>query len=191
VGKDETKSSNLRRWRSTGKNIQEWIMDIQIDSKKYGIIIFKIDEEDFQKIKKYKWKAVYSPKTKSFYIASSVNDRNIYLHRFLLNNPDGFFVDHINRNTLDNRRCNLRVCDNSQNSMNKIKKKSKSNYKGVYQRNDTKKYEASICVRGKRIKLGCYENEDQAAIAYNMASIAHHGEFSNININIMMNKGLN
>lgn len=89
------------------------------------------------------------------------------LHRFLvLNVPEGYVVDHINRNRLDNRRCNLRIITSKQNSYNRKKpKNAKSEYKGV-RKMGKGKFKAVISKDGKTFELKDFTTEKDAAIAY-------------------------
>ncbi len=142
-----------------------------------------LDKEDYMKAEKYKW---YLSATgyaiRQFWKNSK--PRTVYLHKFIFDNPDTV-IDHINGNRLDNRRINLRFCTQSQNLMNRIKRKrlSSSKYKGVYFRKDTGKFVARIKQIGtkKHINLGCFVNELDAAKAYNAAAIEYFGEFAKLN----------
>ncbi len=114
--------------------------------------------------------------------------RWILLHRYLLQveDPDTV-VDHINRDSLDNRFENLRLCTRSQNQQNRRKPQSKrpdriftSIYKGD-RRKATNKWEAQICINGRNKYLGIYQKEEGAAIAYNQAAKQLFGEYANLN----------
>ncbi len=96
--------------------------------------------------------------------------------------PDGKQVDHINGNPLDNRRENLRICENAENNRNKgLTKASTSGYKGVslYKRSGT--WRAYIVTNYKQKHLGTFDNPIDAAKAYNVAAIKFHGEFARLN----------
>jgi len=168
-------------------------MEININSTRHGKFIVLVDDDDYEKLKEYHWSIKISKsKYHSIPIAESrKNNKLIAMHRLITNCPAGMYVDHKNHNTLDNRKENLRVCTNAQNCSNvrKPKGSSSSNYKGVHFYKRSKKYQAYIKVNYKRIHLGFYENEDQAAIAYNIAALKYHGEFACLNENIMMHKG--
>ena len=102
------------------------------------------------------------------------------------------FVDHINHNTLDNRRCNLRVCTKSENARNNAGQRTRktSNYKGVTY-HDCKKYKVNATglkpwraytrMAGKRIWFGYYATEEDAALAYNENAKRLFGEFAYLN----------
>jgi hypothetical protein len=93
--------------------------------------------------------------------------------------PDGE-IDHINRDSSDNRITNLRLCERGQNCSNR-KGWGKTGYKGVTLRKKTRLYEASIRVNKKSFYLGTYSNAEDAAKAYDRAALTFKGEFAKIN----------
>jgi hypothetical protein len=101
------------------------------------------------------------------------------LHRFLLGVDDkSLYVDHINGNTLDDRRCNLRIVSSLGNHLNLHRKKlnATSKYFGVSKLKVTtrkKPWVASITINGKILYLGHFATEKEAAIAYNNAAEAN------------------
>jgi hypothetical protein len=109
-----------------------------------------------------------------------------YLHRELANAPKGRVVDHWNNNSLDNRRGNLRACTNAQNVRNQRpqKKKTSSRFKGVYLDKSRGKWQAYINVGGSRTRLGRFESEIEAAMAYDAKAIELHGEFARTNASL-------
>ncbi len=106
--------------------------------------------------------------------------RMVYLHRFISEPPPGLHVDHINGDKLDNRRCNLRHCTQSQNQYNrKLDRANKSGYKGVCFDNFAGRWMASIKIN-KRFKfLGHYNNPASAHEAYRAAAVARDAVFAN------------
>lgn len=103
------------------------------------------------------------------------------LHRFILGNPHGV-VDHINRNPLDNRRRNLRICTQKENCANtSIRSNNKSGYVGVFYRKERKKYSACTKHNGKNIFIGYFESAEDAAKAYDKTVIKLRGEFAYTN----------
>lgn len=98
--------------------------------------------------------------------------------------PNGFLVDHVNGDKLDNRRTNLRLATKSQNEQNKRKRRSNttSRYKGVVKMTNRKKcWRATLTMEGYNLHLGTFYTEEEAAIAYNEAAYKHFGEFALLN----------
>lgn len=93
-------------------------MYLELPTKKYGVIKFQISEQDLALIKDLTLYISYTKQTNSFYIMTS--DRK-YLHRIITNAQKGQVVDHINHDTLDNRRENLRVVIHAENRRNSLK----------------------------------------------------------------------
>lgn len=115
------------------------------------------------------------------YLRREVDDKKQYFHRVLLNVPKGMVVDHINGNTRDNRRCNLRVCTQHQNTYNqKVRKNNTSGYKGVYFHKTNKKWCAFISVPKSKY-LGSFETKEEAARAYDKVARELHGGFARLN----------
>lgn len=149
-----------------------------------------IDDGDFNKVSRHKWflKKVH---TGGFYAITNTKCDNTKsghttttMHRMILNPRQTEQVDHINHNELDNRKINLRICDQSQNSGNarKCKKKTSSQYKGVRWHIKGKKWEAYIKFNYSRIQLGSFDTEDLAALEYNKKAIELFGEFAYLNM---------
>ena len=89
-------------------------------------------------------------------------------------------IDHINGNRADNRICNLRLANQSQNTANsKLSKANTSGFKGVTWNKDAKKWNAQLMCNYKRISLGNFEKKEDAADAYKKGSIQYFGEFAN------------
>lgn len=144
---------------------------------------FKVSPEDFDSVAAFPWHV-----RNRGYVARTIRDENgkrrqLHLHRFILGVDDaGVMVDHINGDPLDNRRENLRVCSNSENQRNRgVSKNSSTGYKGVCFHKQSGKYRAQIRHQGARHTIGQFPTPEEAAHAYNKASISLHGEFAVLN----------
>jgi hypothetical protein len=148
----------------------------------YEIIV---DDEDYDEVSKFIWRIRKKDiAIGKFYPYSHHYGRFIKLHRYLLNMTDPtIYIDHVNKNTLDNRRCNLRYSTPQENRRNSGKKiKASSKYKGVVWNKIHKKWLVRIVKeKGKRIFLGYFYNEIDAAKAYNEAAKKYFGEFAHLN----------
>jgi hypothetical protein len=104
------------------------------------------------------------------------------MHRQILGAPPGQQVDHINGDTLDNRRVNLRLATHGQNQHNRGKyRNNKSGYKGVSWDKAAGKWRAQIKFNNKKYNLGRYHDPIEAALAYDAAAIRLHGAFARLN----------
>ena len=145
-----------------------------------------VDDEDFERLSKQKWHVTRNGAT--FYARGAIRQKDnrwrcILMHRFILNISDkSVFVDHKNRDTLDNRKENLRLCSPAQNSWNRQgKNQSTSVFKGVswYKRWPSWKVQIWDC--GKVLHLGYFKDEVLAAKAYDEKAKEIHGEFAILN----------
>lgn len=146
-----------------------------------------VDDDDFERVAKYKWCALKRKHTTYAVRTHTINGKQKYvaMHRFIIRPTEENFVDHINGNGLDNRKKNLRECSKRENSLNKGIIKTglkKSKYKGVRKSLycDTS-WEARIKVNYKTIHLGTFKDELLAAIKYDEAAVIHFGEFAKTN----------
>jgi len=141
-----------------------------------------VDAHDYERLSKYRWCAVKSRRT--YYAIRSVKRSRVQIrmHRMLLNAPPGLLVDHINNNGLDNRRSYLRLCTHAQNALNQRPHRgTSSRYKGVGWDKSKKKFRASITHHYKRIHLGYFKCEIEAAKAYDKKAKELFGEFAYLN----------
>ena len=144
-----------------------------------------VDDEDFEWVSKHKWSA--SKSDHSFYAMRAQgprgNQKFFYLHRVIIGAEKGQLVDHIDRNTLNNSRSNLRLVSVRQNAMNTgSHRNSISQFKGVWPNAKAgKPWAAGISLAGKRIHLGHYATEMEAAQAYDAAARRESGQFANLN----------
>ncbi|MBT7069657.1 MAG: hypothetical protein HN975_02050 [Anaerolineae bacterium] len=107
----------------------------------------------------------------------------ILMHRLIMEAKPGQICDHINKNRLLNIRSNLRFATVKENAINRTKKSGcTSQFRGVSWNKRGQKWRASIGDNYKLIHLGHFENEIDAAMAYNEAAIGLFGEFAQLNI---------
>lgn len=116
---------------------------------------------------------------KDGYATAFIKRTTCHLHKHLY----GLFLDHKDRDKLNNRESNLRFSTASQNGHNsKMFSNNTSGYKGVTYNANAKSFSCRIAVEGKRIHLGYFDCPVQAAIAYNEAAIKYFGEFAFQNV---------
>jgi len=137
-----------------------------------------VDAADFDRLNKHRWYASPSASGK-MYARRNTKKGTILMHREVLHAPEGMVVDHKDRNTLDNRPCNLRVCTPAQNEYNKGPRGKKSRFKGVYPDGD--KWYAVIKHKGETYYLGTFDDEVEAAKARDRKAYELEGEFAYLN----------
>lgn len=144
-----------------------------------GDIVAKalIDSDDVLRVSQYKWsfdgkyagRIIYNPNGKG---------KSFRLHQFIFGETKGI-IDHINRDTMDNRKCNLREATRKTNTWNKTKYSwSESKIIGVRFVKETNKWQAGICVYGKDIYLGRFPTKREAITARREAELKYFGEFA-------------
>jgi hypothetical protein len=142
-----------------------------------------LDVKDYYRLRIFKW-IVYGNGHNLYAIRLRFADTNktstVYMHREIMNPPAGLVVDHRNCDGLDNRRSNLRFATHAQNTRNRRKKKNGvSQFRGVWFYKG--KWGSQIKGQGKRIYLGRFDNEIDAARAYDKAALEYHKEFARLN----------
>lgn len=144
-----------------------------------------IDDEDYPFLSKFTWRLMrgYVCRTKNYRENKVKTTKAIMLHREIMNAPKGMTVDHINGDKLDNRKCNLRICTQADNSKNRrISSNNTSGFKGVSWISSRNRYVAQIRINKKGITLGYFKCKIEAAKAYNAAALKYHGKFASLNL---------
>ena len=141
-----------------------------------------VDAEDYRKLSEYDWQDVEN-KSGNHYAARIECGRIVYMHRQIMNASKGSIIDHKDRNGLNNTKSKLRLATSAQNTRNcrKTTKLTSSKYKGVTLSKRAKKWQANICYNGIHKNLGLFENEEDAAKAYDAAAQIYHKEFAVLN----------
>ena len=154
---------------------------IPLRDKKRNVVIYaQCSQCDYQELMRFKWCRTSTENFKA-YAKSTIEGKQYKMHKYVMERVlqrklrRGEVVDHVNRDKLDNRRKNLRVVSKKQNGYNRSKRKgASSNFRGV-SKTKVGKYKTTVGVNGRQIYLGLYENEVEAALAYDKY-IAHHPE---------------
>lgn len=133
-----------------------------------------VDLDDYERVMKHSWCL-----TKDKYAQSTINKKSIKLHRFIMNCYDDKIVDHIDHNTLNNKKKNLRICTILQNSYNTKYRKHSSCFKGVQKVNN--KWRCVLRKNGQLINLGTFISEIQAAKIYDKYALKYFGEYAQLN----------
>ena len=141
-----------------------------------------IDEEDYSYISQYKWRAGKNGNKLCAIRTALISGKRktVRMHRIIADTPAGMQTDHINGNSMDNRKENLRICTNQQNSFNRKKpnKNNKLGIKGVQWVERIKKFRAQIRINDKTIHLGLFTVASNADNAYRKAEEKYFGEFA-------------
>lgn len=155
---------------------------IHIHSTVYGHKKALIDKKDIPLVKNYTW--CVKEHRGHFYVQTTIlkpKRKNITLHRLLMGFPKDM-IDHANRNSLDNRRSNLRTCTNIQNLQNRPgKKNSSSQFKGVHWVKRDSVWAVNLKVNKTNFYLGQFVDEVKAAIVYDRWASIFHKDFAYFN----------
>ena len=146
-----------------------------------------VDDDDYEWLNQWSWHAMNNRGWGWYAVRSSprVDGKHhaILMHRQITDAQPEQTVDHKDRNGINNRQENLRLCTQSQNLANQKKRAGcSSRYKGVSWCKRDNKWRAKIKVHYKNIHLGLFDDEIEAALSYNDAAAEHFGEFARLNM---------
>lgn len=160
---------------ATGAGISEWTSfifkgetmtkQIQLTQGQFALV----DDEDFEWLSQWKWQAAWQKNIKSFYaVRTAIKDgkkTTILMHREIMHTPDGMQCDHINHNTTDNRKTELRNCTQQENQINRkgLNSNNHTGHRGVYF--EKGKFKAYIKRNNINRCLGTYSSIDEAIAA--------------------------
>ncbi len=168
------------RWRPAERAeppvpTQKGIKHIPLTKGKFAIV----DEKDYERLSRYRWHAIC---IRGHWYARRYAGRGaIMMHREIMDAPQDKCVDHVDGNGLNNRRCNLRLCTQQQNMQNRRPLLRTSKFKGVSYYKSTEKWHAEITYWGKKTYIGSFDDEIEAAKAYDRKAIELFGEFAYLN----------
>lgn len=149
---------------------------IPLTQNQYAVV----DDDDYEFLSKKNWSAQWSPFTESYYAVSEENGKRIHMHAIVNKTPLGMQTDHVDRNTLNNCKSNLRSVTASQNNMNKDKQKNNtSGFKGVVKHGNN--WRARIKINKKLYSLGTFKTPEEAAQAYDDAAKKYFKDFAILN----------
>lgn len=149
-------------------------------------LVALVDDEDFDALAGFRWQAsrrhsgrYYAQRASTVEEVAAGASSCVTMHRQIMAAKPGQMVDHINRDTLDNRRVNMRFATNAQNCANAVRGANKLGYRGVYASRN--KFRASISVNLRVFHTTTYPDPVSAAMAYDALAKQHHGEFAILN----------
>lgn len=155
------------------------MIDVTVVPLSRGCVAF-IDDDDAEWVLPLKWYcSAYGYAVRD----QTVNGgrRAIYMARAIMGAPSGLEVDHINGDPLDNRKANLRIATHKQNGRNRKQLGGTSRYKGVCWDSRRRKWKASIGLDCGLVNIGRYDNEVDAARAYDRHAMRLYGEYARPN----------
>lgn len=138
-----------------------------------------VDDEDFEWLNKWRWRQDERGYAFRRPYKGSIRQGKVMMHRLIMGYPSSY-IDHKNGCTIDNRKCNLRLCTNGQNISNsRLRKDNSTGFKGVSKEPRMKNgWYAQISINGKCIRLGTFRSPEEAAGLYCTAALEFYGEFA-------------
>jgi hypothetical protein len=185
IHKDVSGEAALGLGKPGAKPLDQSGQVLQIPLTKGHVAI--IDAEDAPKVNGLSWYALVSASSEQIYAAT--RDKRVrgksailLMHRLITDAPVGMMVDHENRNGLDNRKGNLRVCTQSQNMANQKRRSiGSSAYKGVSWSKWMNRWKACVQFNYRIVHIGYFSDEIDAAKAYDSKARELFGEYARCN----------
>lgn len=142
-----------------------------------------VDDDDYLKVSRYTWRLDNDGYAwASIWQSGEKKCRSVRMHRFIIDAPGQWQVDHIDHDKQNNQQANLRLCTPSENEHNKPRKQmGTSRFRGVNLDKSSGKWEVRIRINGVRWRLGYFTDEEVAAKAYDAVAYDHYGLLSSLN----------
>lgn len=141
-----------------------------------------VDIADFQRVSQHRWCAWLNTTSGKWYVTGTVAGKTVYLHRWLCGTPRGLDTDHVDGDSLNNRRIsNLRIATRTQNQANRpIPKNNTSGAKGVSLMKSGR-FHSKLTIGGTNVNLGTHDTAELAGMAYDTAANTLFGAFARLN----------
>ncbi len=159
--------------------------EIKLTKGQYALV----DDEDYANLNQFRWQVNGKGKPgNSFYAVRGINGQGqdaptVRMHREIMEAKKGQIVDHIDGNSLNNQRSNLRFCTTRENALNsKHRINNTSGYRGVSWNKQIEKWSVDLWYYGKKVHMGYFIDKERAVDAYKKAAKEHYGKFSPLSI---------
>ncbi len=145
-----------------------------------------VDDADLGWLSRWRWHADVAGNTvyaRRHLLADEdqTDGKSVSMHRAIAAAPREKLVDHRDRNGLNNRRKNLRVCSHGENSRNCVKPVGRSGYRGVLWDGERNLWRPELWIAGRKIRGGRFACPVEAAHARDELAIKYHGAFARLN----------
>lgn len=140
-----------------------------------------VDDEDYAELATYKWHRHhlgYAQRLVYKYISKGqYSKKSVLMHRHIMKPPKNMVIDHINRDKLDNRKINLRVVTQAENTFNKgIQSNNKSGYRCIHWDNTRKKWVVQVKILNKNKFVGRFGDFQEAIRARDSYELTHRSK---------------
>jgi hypothetical protein len=132
-----------------------------------------VDQDDLPELKQHRWFG-YMQGSGRHYAATAIDGQRVYLHRMVMAPPIGMEVDHINGDSLDNRRANLRTVTHRENLRNRRRGYGRTGIRNVYMTRDGF-YEVKLSPRSGVVWGGKFGSLHEAESAAEQLRLVHFG----------------